>query len=61
MTCIGIWIILDLALNFCYDSAKMDELNQIPTKLIDFEMIGKIIDATIEEDCEIEPCPDGNS
>ena len=40
-------------------SAKIDELSQLPGKVTDFDMIGKIIDATIEEDCEPDPCLNG--
>ncbi len=38
-----------------YDrSSKLDEI-----KITDFDMIGKILDATIEEDCELPSCPSG--
>ncbi len=38
-----------------YDpSSKFDEI-----KVMDFDMIGKILDASIEEDCELPSCPSG--
>lgn len=40
-----------------YDrSSKLDEI-----KITDFDTIGKILDATIEEDCELPSCPSGYS